>query len=122
MQECKFDHPTHKQGAGISRKKKEGIVAATCAAAEPTPIHAWKGFGRIAEATMRNLNTCSEGCPETSFPNATGIVCRHWKNRGWCKYQGACKFAHPERKQGVGTREYIPTLADNSLCRRVLDE
>merc|ERR1719401_342523 len=29
------------------------------------------------------------------------MVCRHWKTKGWCKYQTNCKFMHPEHKRGV---------------------
>jgi hypothetical protein len=31
-----------------------------------------------------------------------GVVCCHWKNKGWCRYEDLCKFAHPEHKRGVG--------------------
>jgi len=34
---------------------------------------------------------------------ANSAVCCHWKNKGWCKYQQACKFLHPEHKRGVGS-------------------
>lgn len=30
------------------------------------------------------------------------VVCRHWKNKGWCKFQDTCKFQHPDHKRGVG--------------------
>lgn len=39
--------------------------------------------------------------PEKS-PGSTIIVCRHWKSKGWCRMESACKFAHPEHKCGVG--------------------
>lgn len=33
----------------------------------------------------------------------SNMVCCHWKNKGWCKFQASCKFAHPEHKMGVGS-------------------
>jgi hypothetical protein len=33
---------------------------------------------------------------------STIVVCCHWKNKGWCRYQDKCNFAHPEHKRGVG--------------------
>jgi len=30
------------------------------------------------------------------------MVCCHWKNKGWCKYQDTCKFQHPDHKKGAG--------------------
>ena len=32
----------------------------------------------------------------------SSMVCCHWKNKGWCRYQENCRFAHPEHKRGVG--------------------
>jgi hypothetical protein len=29
------------------------------------------------------------------------MVCRHWRSKGWCRMEGACKFLHPEQKCGV---------------------
>jgi len=31
------------------------------------------------------------------------MVCRHWQNKGWCKYEDQCKFMHHESQRGVGT-------------------
>lgn len=39
----------------------------------------------------------------------SGMVCCHWKNKGFCKLGGSCKFMHPASKQGVG-----PTRRKNS--------
>lgn len=32
------------------------------------------------------------------------MVCRHWRSKGWCKYQTTCMFLHPEHKQGVAKK------------------
>jgi len=50
-----------------------------------------------------------------AFPNVAhqsgdvernGIVCRHWKSKGWCRLQetGCCKFSHPDHKRGIPTQ------------------
>lgn len=31
----------------------------------------------------------------------SAMVCCHWKNKGFCKYENSCKFQHPEHKRGV---------------------
>lgn len=35
-------------------------------------------------------------------PSRRRLVCCHWKNKGWCRYQDNCKFLHPLHKRGVG--------------------
>lgn len=45
------------------------------------------------------------GSFKNSVPMGAGgraVVCCHWKNKGWCRYQDQCKFAHPEHKRGAG--------------------
>jgi len=41
-------------------------------------------------------------------------VCCHWKNKGWCKYAGTCKFQHPAHKQGVGKAQKVPATLMNT--------
>jgi len=38
---------------------------------------------------------------ETSDSEKSNMVCRHWKSKGWCRYESSCKFLHPEHKRGV---------------------
>jgi hypothetical protein len=33
------------------------------------------------------------------------MVCRHWKSKGWCRYQSQCKFLHPPNKQGISAKD-----------------
>jgi hypothetical protein len=42
------------------------------------------------------------------------MVCRHWKSKGWCRYETQCKFSHPENKRGISARG----PADRSDCPR----
>lgn len=37
------------------------------------------------------------------------MVCRHWKSKGWCRLDSACKFLHPESKRGVGIGQKDPS-------------
>jgi hypothetical protein len=32
------------------------------------------------------------------------MVCRHWKSKGWCRYESQCKFLHPSSKRGVSSK------------------
>jgi hypothetical protein len=32
------------------------------------------------------------------------MVCRHWKSKGWCRYESQCKFLHPASKCGVSVK------------------
>jgi hypothetical protein len=41
------------------------------------------------------------------------MVCKHWKSKGWCRYQSQCKFLHPENKRGISAKEEhceVPSL------------
>jgi len=52
----------------------------------------------------------SEGSELTSDVATSTMVCRHWKSKGWCRLESACKFLHPEHKKGVSA----PSGADNA--------
>mmetsp|Transcript_11216 Transcript_11216/g.20462 ORF Transcript_11216/g.20462 Transcript_11216/m.20462 type:complete len:266 (+) Transcript_11216:53-850(+) len=36
-------------------------------------------------------------------------VCRHWKNKGWCRFQNTCKFLHTPSKRGEGLLQSLQT-------------
>lgn len=47
------------------------------------------------------------------------LVCCHWKNKGWCRYQDTCKFQHPEHKRGVGSAgDHGKVSQTGQPCRR----
>jgi hypothetical protein len=51
------------------------------------------------------------------------MVCRHWKSKGWCRYQCQCKFLHPENKRGIGAKSPsdisdVPSSASTQSTRR----
>lgn len=43
------------------------------------------------------------------------LVCCHWRQKGWCRYEDNCKFLHPEHKRGAGmgamAAGYAPSAA-----------
>lgn len=44
----------------------------------------------------------SEEDSESAFDaEKSSMVCRHWKTKGWCRFEGQCKFLHPEHKRGI---------------------
>jgi len=53
---------------------------------------------------LKNSTSCTSSLPRgtSDMPAKSHMVCRHWKTKGWCKYQASCKFLHPEHKRGVG--------------------
>jgi hypothetical protein len=53
---------------------------------------------------------------EDSDMEATAMVCRHWKSKGWCRLEKNCKFLHPEHQRGVSftTSSKSFTAMDNS--------
>mmetsp|Transcript_138027 Transcript_138027/g.428982 ORF Transcript_138027/g.428982 Transcript_138027/m.428982 type:complete len:364 (-) Transcript_138027:27-1118(-) len=93
---------------------------------------------RIVLATEHGTSTpSSSSCPSTcaSQPPALGaaesppsgssqaspaqqtLVCCHWKNKGWCRYQDSCKFLHPAHKRGVGAKSPAALGPSASLAR-----
>jgi hypothetical protein len=52
--------------------------------------------------------------------DGTLMVCRHWKAKGWCRYDSQCKFQHPEHKRGIGATDMrcIPSSVPNRSGRR----
>jgi hypothetical protein len=48
------------------------------------------------------------------------MVCRHWKSKGWCRYESQCKFLHPDCKRGVcatSPSEYFDIQVPNRSAR-----
>lgn len=65
----------------------------------PTAPHfVERGRSRKTDA---NMSFSGEGAP-ASGGGEKRMVCCHWKNKGFCKFESGCKFMHPAHKQGVG--------------------
>merc|ERR1712061_450568 len=57
----------------------------------------------------KSLKQSAEAC---TLPKS--MVCRHWKNKGWCKYQTTCMFLHPEHRRGVAKKGGAKSNVDKS--------
>lgn len=46
-------------------------------------------------------------------PERSTKVCCHWKKKGFCKYDEACRFLHPQEKRGIvkGKKAMVLSLA-----------
>jgi hypothetical protein len=64
----------------------------------------------------------SDGGESPRDDEKTQMVCRHWKSKGWCRYESQCKFLHPQNKCGVSAKvmaeESDMSLANRSTRRR----
>jgi len=67
--------------------------------------------------------------PKSAFVEAprdvekSQMVCRHWKSKGWCRYESQCKFSHPAGKRGIsgkGLEDHsdVPSLPIRSTRKR----
>jgi len=45
------------------------------------------------------------------------MVCRHWKSKGWCRYESLCKFSHPENKRGMCAKALAQS--DNDSLQKI---
>eukprot|EP00405_Crypthecodinium_cohnii_P021605 CAMPEP_0206469888 /NCGR_PEP_ID=MMETSP0324_2-20121206/30573_1 /ASSEMBLY_ACC=CAM_ASM_000836 /TAXON_ID=2866 /ORGANISM="Crypthecodinium cohnii, Strain Seligo" /LENGTH=403 /DNA_ID=CAMNT_0053943783 /DNA_START=131 /DNA_END=1338 /DNA_ORIENTATION=- len=73
---------------------------------------------RARAMTPASATAGSPAAAEAPKARSTTIVCCHWKNKGWCRYQEQCKFAHPDHKRGVGPtrRSYASSSAAASVA------
>jgi hypothetical protein len=70
-----------------------------------------------ASRKMEIDTICAASDRESDSPlelEKSQMVCRHWKSKGWCRYETQCKFSHPENKRGISARG----PADRSDCPR----
>jgi hypothetical protein len=88
----------------------------------PLPMESKRGSSRKStcsgDSSMSTKKLSIHTCT-----GSKGMVCRHWENKGWCKYQDQCKFAHPEHRRGacagssnsVGNKAQVPYAAGPML-------
>jgi len=50
-----------------------------------------------------------------AITGSKGMVCRHWESKGWCRYEGKCKFAHPEHKRGACPQQKPGLISEKTL-------
>mmetsp|Transcript_19099 Transcript_19099/g.44674 ORF Transcript_19099/g.44674 Transcript_19099/m.44674 type:complete len:334 (-) Transcript_19099:63-1064(-) len=56
-----------------------------------------------------------ESPPTVSSDSSYDAECRHWKNKGWCRFQDSCKFLHTPSKRGVGLLD-MPGNTAATVC------
>lgn len=59
-------------------------------------------FNSLSGAVCSPSTFVSEVSPSGQISRMSHMVCCHWKNKGWCKFQATCRFQHPADKRGVG--------------------
>lgn len=79
------------------------VIASQLKAAPVVPTSTTVCLSQLLGASPMGSSTIA--CP---VGEKSDKVCCHWKNKGWCKYAGTCKFQHPAHKQGVGKAQKVP--------------
>eukprot|EP00419_Tripos_fusus_P015371 CAMPEP_0172745310 /NCGR_PEP_ID=MMETSP1074-20121228/137579_1 /TAXON_ID=2916 /ORGANISM="Ceratium fusus, Strain PA161109" /LENGTH=559 /DNA_ID=CAMNT_0013576453 /DNA_START=42 /DNA_END=1722 /DNA_ORIENTATION=- len=79
------------QQAGQHWRDQAGEGCSASAAAAPQSR-------RVLPETPEGASPAGDGTDERSV-----MVCRHWKSKGWCRLEDACRFLHPEHKRGGTT-------------------
>jgi len=103
------------QAAVVQLKHASHSDASTSCSDAEAPVAAARSRAESKDSSTESMESCDvEGvatCAElpplfrlTGEASKKVSVCCHWKNKGWCKYQSSCKFAHPEHKRGAGLK------------------
>jgi hypothetical protein len=50
------------------------------------------------------FGACDDDSESNRDDEKSQMVCRHWKSKGWCRYESQCKFLHPANKCGVSAK------------------
>merc|ERR1712063_106996 len=59
------------------------------------------------ETDPEGSNRAKNVCAKTGELENRAMVCRHWKSKGWCRFDTNCKFMHPESKCGIGSSKKV---------------
>jgi hypothetical protein len=60
-----------------------------------------EGEQRMEWASYSSQFSGDEDLESPKDDASSQMVCRHWKSKGWCRYESQCKFSHPEDKRGI---------------------
>jgi hypothetical protein len=60
-----------------------------------------EGDQRMEWASYSSQFSGDEDLESPKEDDKSQMVCRHWKSKGWCRYESQCKFLHPENKRGI---------------------
>lgn len=70
------------------------------------------------DSVMDEARVADAAQVEESGQPPEAMVCRHWKTKGWCRLEAACKFLHPEEQRGsaapVPTTRPDPSAASST--------
>lgn len=89
--------------SGLSRQSPSQPGNTCTAAKEP---RCRPDSGRLAPAQgQKKSRAAAVRSPAACKADAckAGMVCRHWEQKGWCRYLERCAFSHPDHKRGGGT-------------------
>jgi len=75
------------------------------------------GTSRDSGAPARPRPPKRAGATDAPAPQDL-TVCRHWKNRGWCRYRETCKFQHPDHERGAGIAAAVGAAAASAQQRQ----
>lgn len=78
-----------------SAGRDPGLLA-SAGGSQPAPPGQWAQ--RSSAASRKAASRRAQGEKD----GKSIMVCCHWKNKGWCRYQDTCKFQHPAHKRGAG--------------------
>mmetsp|Transcript_80652 Transcript_80652/g.218438 ORF Transcript_80652/g.218438 Transcript_80652/m.218438 type:complete len:355 (+) Transcript_80652:76-1140(+) len=101
----------HEGGQTVLRLRLGAGQPGQVALAAPPTVVAARGAEAGGQASGGSGAAAPPRPPKRASATGTGaqrageksaMVCCHWKNKGWCKFQDTCKFQHPDHKRGVG--------------------
>jgi hypothetical protein len=61
----------------------------------------WRNEAATSSGQISHALSSEEDSESTFDAEKSSMVCRHWKTKGWCRFDAQCKFLHPEHKRGV---------------------
>jgi len=96
---CRNGSPTTEASSFAGSKTTSNVLDKETVKLAGQPCRPIFTPARSGDLTASNAST-QRGGDDTS--SKSHMVCRHWKTKGWCKYQMNCKFMHPEHKRGIG--------------------
>lgn len=105
---CRFAHPAEKRGP-LAPSSSDASGERTS-----TAIVVDAAFRPGTGSKPLSL-TAPVGAPQRLGVSSARLVCRHWKSRGLCRYQGSCRFAHPEYNRGPEVMAMASAYSDPAV-------
>jgi hypothetical protein len=70
---------------------------------------------------LPHTNSSEEDSESAVDAEKSAMVCRHWKTKGWCRFESQCKFLHPDHKRGItvkGSTEIVDVVPSRRSSTR----